>query len=412
MDVTAARTPLHQQPQPHPLDGRIDTLRDDTPGCAHVAHFNHAGSSLPPRPVLDAVIGHLTLEASIGGYEAAAIAADRLDAIYGSIARMLNASAEEIALVENATRGWDMAVYAIPFQPGDCVLTTQSEYASNRIALLQIARQRGVMVEAVPDDAHGQVSLDALERALDRPVAAVSIAHMPTNGGLVQPAAEIGAMLRERQPDVWYVLDACQTAGQMPLDVERIQCDILSATSRKYLRGPRGAGFAYVRQSRIGSMEPPLLDLHAADLVSATEFVIDPTARRFENWESHVAGRLGLGAAVDYALDLGLDAIWERVQRQATLLRRRLGEIDGVTVHDAGETRGGIVTFSREGTAPEAIKGALAAERINVSLSNIYRTYLDPEQDALGPYVRASVHYLTTDDEIERLSGVVESLRA
>lgn len=394
------------------LDHRIPTLRAETPGCAHVAHFNHAGSSLSPQAVLDAVVDHLSLEATIGGYEAAAAASDRLDSVYASVARLLNASADEIALVENATRGWDMAVYAIPFRPGDRVLTTQSEYASNLVALLQIARRRGIEVEVVPNDAHGQISLDALRQALRQPVKAVFIAHMPTNGGLVQPAGEIGAMIRELRPSAWYVLDACQTAGQLQLDVERLHCDVLSATSRKYLRGPRGAGFVYVRRARIEAMEPPLLDLHAADLTSPTTFVIRPDARRFENWGSYVAGRLGLGAAVDYALDLGLDPIWDRVRRQATRLRTRLGAIDGVAIHDAGEVQGGIVTFSRHGIAPDAIKDALAKERINVSLSNIYRTYLDSGQDAIGTFIRASVHYLTTDQEIERLSGVVETLRA
>ena len=392
------------------LDDRITTLREETPGCAHVAHFNHAGSSLSPQPVLDAVVDHLTLEARTGGYEAAAAAGDRLDAVYASIARLLNAAPDEIALVENATRGWDMAVYAIPFEQGDRVLTTQAEYASNLIALLQIAERRGVEIEVVPNDIHGQVSLDALREALDRPVKAVFIAQMPTNGGLVQPAGEIGAIVRERQPSTWYVLDACQTAGQLPLDVERLQCDVLSATSRKYLRGPRGAGFVYVHRSRIETMEPPLLDLHAADLISATDYAIRPDAQRFENWESYVAGRLGLGAAVDYALDLGLDAIWDRVRRQADLLRMRLGAIDGVTVHDAGPVRGGIVTFSHAGIAAEAIREALARQKINVSLSNIYRTYLDPEQDALGRFVRASVHYVTTDEEIAQLTSVVAAL--
>lgn len=157
-------------------------------------------------------------------------------------------------------------------------------------------------------------------------------------------------------------------------------------------------------------MEPPLLDLHAAHLTSPTDFAILPDARRFENWESYVAGRLGLGAAVDYALNLGLEPIWDRVQRQATLLRTRLGAIAGVSVHDAGELQGGIVTFSRHGIAPNAIKDALAIERINVSLSNIYRTYLDSDQDAIGTFIRASVHYLTTDQEIDRLASVVDLL--
>ncbi len=389
------------------ISERIDHLRADTPGTAHVAHFNHAGSSLPPTPVLQTVIDHLTLEATIGGYEAAAIANARVEAAYDSIARMLNASPEEIAHVENATRGWDMAAYSIPFQSGDRVLITPWEYSSNLIGILQIQRRFGLKIEVVPNDSLGQIDLDALEHALHKPTAAVFITHMPTNGGLVQPVAEIGTLIRQHQPNAWYVLDACQTAGQMPLDVEHIQCDALSATSRKYLRGPRGAGFLYMTKERIPLTEPPLLDLHAAHLTSASSYEIRDDARRFENWESYVAGRLGLGAAVDYALNIGLENIWARVQQQGNRLRSRLRELDGIRIHDSGAVQGGIVTFSREGVPTETIHAALSAEKINTSLSNIYTTYLDEELEAIGTYIRASVHYITTDDEIERLVAAI-----
>lgn len=385
----------------------LERLRNDTPGVDRVTHFNHAGSSLPPLSVLTTVLDHLHLEAQIGGYEAADAAEDRIEATYASIARMLNASPSEIALVENATRGWDMATYAIPFRRGDRVLTTSWEYASNLVALLHIQKRFGINIEVIPNDATGQIDLDALQQALQKPTAAVFITHMPTNGGLVQPAEQIGTVIRQAQPDTWYVLDACQTAGQMPLDVEAIQCDILSATSRKYLRGPRGAGFVYVREHRIPHTDPPLLDLHAAELTSAHDYVIRPDARRFENWESYVAGRLGLGTAVDYALDIGLDAIWERVHNQAALLRSSLLAIDGVRIHDAGSVQGGIVTFSRQGIPSETLRSALSARAINTSLSNIYRTHLDTELESLGTYIRASVHYLTTDDEITHLAETV-----
>lgn len=393
-----------------PIIERLAELRADTPGVQHVTHFNYAGSSLPAKPVLDVVVRHLIQEAAIGGYEAAAAANNQIEGAYSSIATMLNASPDEIAHVENATRGWDMGVYAIPFQDGDRVLTTSWEYASNLVALLHIQQRFKIRIEVVPNDASGQIDLDALESSLQQPTAAVFITHMPTNGGIVQPAEAIGKLIRQHQPNAWYVLDACQTAGQMPLDVETIQCDILSATSRKYLRGPRGAGFVYVRKSRIAEAVPPLLDLHAATLVSPTEFVIRPDARRFENWESYVAGRLGLGAAVDYALDLGLENIWERVQQQGDLLRTKLLEIDGVRIHDTGNVRGGIVTFSREGVASEDILAMLSAAKINTSLSNIYSTWLDPAVEALGTYIRASVHYITTDDEIETLVSAVAEM--
>lgn len=390
-----------------PIIDRLEALRADTPGVNHVTHFNYAGSSLPAKPVLDTVVRHLIFEATIGGYEAAADVKDRLEAVYSSIATLLNASPDEIAHVENATRGWDMAVYAIPFQQGDRVLMTSWEYASNLVAILQIQKRFGIEIEIVPNDAAGQIDLDALERMLQSPTAAVFITHMPTNGGLLQPAEAIGNLIRQHQPDAWYVLDACQSAGQAPLDVEKIQCDVLSATSRKYLRGPRGAGFVYVRKARIEGMEPPLLDLHAAELTSATEYVIRPDARRFENWESYIAGRLGMGAAVDYALALGMDTIWARVQQQGDRLRSKLTEIDGVRIHDTGDVRGGIVTFSREGVPSESILAALSLEKINTSLSNIYRTHLDSQLESIGTYIRASAHYITTDEEIEKLVSVV-----
>lgn len=390
-----------------PILDRLDALRADTPGVQHVTHFNYAGSSLPPNPVHRAVIDHLELEATIGGYEAAAQANDRIDAAYDSIATMLNASPDEIAHVENATRGWDMGVYAIPFKKGDRVLTTSWEYASNMVALVQIQKHFGIEIEVVPNADSGEIDLDALEQALQQPTAGIFITHVPTNGGLVQPAEAIGTLIRQHQPDAWYVLDACQSAGQLPIDVEAIHCDILSATSRKYLRGPRGAGFVYVRKNRIQHMEPPLLDLHAADLVSPTEFVIRPDARRFENWESYIAGRLGLGAAVDYALELGLDNIWDRAKEQGALLREKLLELDRVRIHDVGKVQGGIVTFSRDRVKSEKIHKALSEEKINTSISNIYRTHLDPEWEGMGTYIRASLHYITTDEEIEKLVSVV-----
>jgi cysteine desulfurase / selenocysteine lyase len=394
--------------KPGSLDQQIAALRAETPGCKHVTHFNHAGSSLPPQPVLDATIGHLQLEAEIGGYEAVERVTPRIEAVYASIGRLLNAAPDEIALVENATRGWDMAAYAIPFQPGDRVLTTAAEYGSNIIALLQIAK-RGVRMEVIPNDEYGAVDVTALQGMLDERVRAVFVSHMPTNGGLLQPAEAIGSVLRSH--NAIYVLDACQTAGQVSLDVEQIGCDVLSATSRKYLRGPRGVGFVYVRRERIVELEPPLLDNHAATWVAPDRYEIRPDARRFENFESYVAGRLGLGVAVDYALDLGLPAIWSRIQRQAALLRTSLRSIPGVTVHDLGAVRGGIVTFTREGLEPSTIKETLAAQRINVSVSQVSSARYDMESRCLDQLVRASVHYLTTDEEIAHLCGAVAMLR-
>ena len=354
-----------------------------------------------PQRVIDAVVAHTLREGQIGGYEAEDAAADRIDAVYDQIARLINASRREIAMIENATRAWDMVFYAIPFSSGDHILTSVAEYHSNVIAFYQV-RERGVSVEVVPNDQHGQLDVAALAEMMDEHVRLVAVSHMPTNGGLVQPAEAIGAVVAE-WPDALYLLDACQSIGQKPIDVRKIGCHMLSASARKYLRGPRGQGFLYVDSAVLGRLEPPMLDGHAAEWTSRDSYELMPDARRFENWERSFANILGMGEAVDLARSIGLDRIWERVIRQATSFRERLAELPGVTVTDVGEVQSGIVTFIVEGWSPKDIQSHLAARSINVTTSSVASTRFDMEDRGLEMVVRASVHYLTTDDEIDHL---------
>ncbi|MSP89495.1 MAG: aminotransferase class V-fold PLP-dependent enzyme [Alphaproteobacteria bacterium] len=380
-------------------------IRADTPGCANVVHLNNCGAALPPRPVLDRVIDHLRLESEIGGYEAADRAHDELVRLYASAARLLNCKPDEIAIVENATRAWDMAFYAFNFKPGDRILTAEAEYASNYIAFLQVSRRTGAIVETVPSDASGQLDVARLAAMIDNRVKLIAVTHVPTNGGLVNPAAAIGRVARAA--GVPYLLDACQSFGQMPLDVEAIGCDLLSATGRKFMRGPRGTGLLYVRRAMLDRLEPPFLDLHAARWVARDRYEMVPGARRFENWESNIAAKLGLGTAIDYAFDLGLDAIYGRIRMLAGMLRTGLAAIPGVVVRDIGREQCGIVTFTREGFMPEAIKATLAAQRINVSISTAASTRLDMERRGLARVVRMGVHYYNSGDEIARVCAAI-----
>ena len=386
----------------------LQRLRADTPGCAHVLHFNNAGSSLMPQPVLDATIAHLQLEARIGGYEAAAQATPSLEHVYDAVATLINCSRNEVAIIENATRAWDMAFYSIPLQAGDRILTASTEYASNYIAYLQRAQKTGATIEVIPNDEHGQVSLNALENMLDDRVKLIAITHVPTNSGIVQPIAAIGKLARAA--GILYLVDACQSVGQMPLDVEQIGCDMLSATGRKYLRGPRGTGFLYVRRAILEHLEPPFLDLHAAEWVSPTRYEVRPDARRFENWETNFAGKIGLGVAIDYAHSLGLDTIWRRIKTLAYQLRSQLTTLPDVIVRDRGITQCGIVTFTLEGHDPEDIKRTLTASHINVSVAMRNGALLDMDAKKLTSAVRASVHYYNSEEEVERFCEHIENI--
>jgi len=371
-------------------------------------HLDHAGAALMPRCVLKTQIDHLELEAAVGGYEAKRLRNDQIEAVYDSVARLINCQRKEVAIVENATVGWMMAFYSIPFEAGDRILTAEAEYASNYLAYLQLARDRGVVVETIPSTATGELCVESLKAMIDDRVKLISVTHVPTNGGLVNPVEAIGAVATAN--DILYIVDACQSAGQMPLDVNAIQCDVLSATGRKWLRGPRGVGFLFVSKRILESLHPPMIDLFSAVWVDVDRYELRNDARRFENWESNYAAKLGLGSAIDYALDIGLDNIETEVTRLAEILRDKLGEVPDVSVHDIGQHKCGIVTFSMAGVEATEIETWLRENRILVSVSSPASTLIDASKRKLPALVRSSVHYYNQETEIDALVNCVKAI--
>ena len=386
----------------------VEAFRRETPGCNRVIHFNNAGAALMPEPVLARVIGHLTLEAEIGGYEAFYHEEEKIEQFYELSAALLNCSPDEIAFIENATRAWDMAFYSIPLRAGDRILTSVAEYASNYIAYLQVARRSGIIVEVVPNDEFEQIDVAALESMIDERVRLISITHVPTNGGLVNPAEKVGAVARRY--GVTFLLDACQSVGQLVIDVEKIQCDILSATGRKYLRGPRGTGLLYVRKEIQAGVEPIFLDVHAADWISDNTFKIREDARKFENWEQNFAGKLGLSQAIEYSLRIGLNRIEARVKLLADSLRGGIASIKGATLSDAGYQKCGIVSFFLEKHNADEVVSLLREQNISVSSSTVFGTRLDMERRSLPSLIRASVHYYNSELEVYRLLEAIERI--
>ena len=379
-------------------DDEIEFARSVTPGCAEVNHLNHAGSSLPPQVVLDAQVGHLLAEASAGGYEAADAALERRGAVYESIAALIGAQPHEIARTEHATAAWNAAFWSVPMEPGQRIVVHDHEYGANVVAFLAAAQRRGVLIDRVPSDPSGQIDAGAVADRLDRfDVALVSLTHVPTNGGLVNPAAEVGALTRAA--GVPFLLDACQSVGQRRIDVDDIGCDLLSATGRKYLRGPRGTGFLFVGDTIVDRLTPSQPDHHGAELVAGDRFEWRGGARRFEHWEHSVAGWLGLGAAVDHALGWGLDRIEATVTERAEQLRAMLVET-GLTVYDQGPNRCGIVTCATEAVAASELQHHLAGLGVNTTCTHEESSRWDVDRRQLPPLLRMSVHYTTTVAEL------------
>jgi selenocysteine lyase/cysteine desulfurase len=388
----------------------LDRLRAETPGCAYRIHFNNAGAGLMPAPVLETMTRYLELEAELGGYEAADARTEAIHDFYDATAQLLGCQAHNIAFAPNATDAFARALSSIPFDPGDLILTTRNDYISSQIAFLSLRKRFGVEVVHAPDLPGGGVDVDAMARLMrERRPRLVAATHIPTNSGLVQPVAEIGRRCREL--DLLYLLDACQSVGQYVIDVEQLGCDFLSATGRKFLRGPRGSGFLYVSDRALAAgYEPLFIDIRGARWVGFEEYEQVETAARYEDWEFSYATVLGAAAAARYAIAVGIEAIAGRTPALGASLRERLAEIDGVRILDHGIERCAIVTFTLTGWAGDALVQELRRRRINSWVSAREHALFDLTDKGVDACVRLSPHYYNTEQEVDEVVAAVLEL--
>lgn len=379
---------------------QLERFRRDTPGVQERIHFNNAGAALPPEVVLQAIQQHLALEARIGGYEAAIAARREAAGFYRAAGQLLNAPAKNIAFAASATEAYNKALSSIDFQAGDVILTTEDDYVSNQIAFLQLEKRQGVRLLRTSTRPEGGFDAGSMEELIRKHhPKLVAVTHIPTNSGLVQDVAAAGQLCR--QYGALYLLDACQSAGQMPLDASRLHCDFLSATFRKFLRGPRGAGFLYVSDRALEmGLAPLFLDLHSADWAEAGRYEPKSDARRFETWERSYALLLGSKAAAEYALEIGLEAIQERTFRLASLLREQLSGVPQLQVLDRGAALCGIVTAHASGWKPLPLKLALEQKGVNASVSGRSSAVIDFARKGVGWALRLSPHYYNTEEEV------------
>jgi selenocysteine lyase/cysteine desulfurase len=386
----------------------IEQLRKETPGTAQLIHFNNAGASLPTTSTLDAVIGYLQHEAILGGYEAEAQYQKEIDHTYSLIAQLINAQPDEIALVENASQAWCTAFHGIGLQPGDEVLISEFEYVTNMIGYLYGKQHYGISLTIIPNDENGNFSIARLQEAISSRTKLIAVTHIASATGGVLPVEEIGTIAVEH--GILYLVDACQSVGQIPVDVERIKCDFLAVTGRKYLRAPRGTGFLYVRKTSQDRLTPLFIDGHATTFIDDQSYTLRTDARRFEFYEKNRALVLGLSKAVEYALAIGVEQIWSRISYLASCLRQEL-QANNIALHDSGNLQCGIVTFTVNGYESAAVKAHLAQHHINVSVGLARSTLLYMHKHELSSVVRASVHYYNTIEEIHTFIKVLSDFK-
>jgi len=386
---------------------QVQQFRDETPGTKNVIHFNNAGSGLMPGIVTKAQLDHIKLESEIGGYEAADLRSDSINAFYKQAALLFNCKPSNIAFTASATDAYARALSSIPFVQGDSVLTDTDNFVSNQIQFLSLQKRFGIRIIHINNAAIGGVDLDDLEEKLKKhQPRLLTITHIPTNSGLVQPVNEIAKIFShytQAYPGkTWYILDACQSAGQMKLDVQGLYCDFLSLTCRKFLRGPRGTGVLYISDKVLNAgLEPLFIDMRGAEWTETGKYKQQPDAKRFEDWEFAYSTVIGTKAAIEYCRKIGEDKIWQQVKFLSAMLRNKLPAIPGVKILDRGPEKSSSVTFHVAHSKPEFIVKELLRRKINVVAS--YRAYglIDFDEKAVEWVIRASPHYYNTLSEIE-----------
>lgn len=394
----------------------IHQFRQETAGCSHVIHLNNAGASLMPDVVTASIVDHIRLESTIGGYEAAALRAPEIHHCYVQAGKLLGCRADNIAFTANATDSYTRALSSIPFERGDVILTDNDDFISNQIQFLACRKRFGIRIERIRNAPGGGVDLEDLDTKLRTlQPRLLAITHIPTNSGLVQPVgriAEVYGAYAQTFPDkTWYILDACQSAGQMKLDVTSLRCDFLSVTSRKFLRGPRGTGFLFVSDRALDAgLEPLFIDMRGADWVAPDVYQPRPGAIRFEDWEFAYALILGTGTAIGYCLDIGEDRIWERVRYLSRRLRDGLSGLGGIRLLDRGPEVGGLVTFTIPGADPTYLLTELSKRTINVVGTYKRFAVIDFADKGVEWAIRASPHYFNTEGELDTLVQAMGAL--
>jgi len=386
----------------------INTIRKETRGCTDKIFLNSAGSSLVTDTVFDIMMNSLTEEARIGGYALASLNQEGIDDFYAETAKLLNCKLENIAFQTSATDAYAKAISSIEFKTGDVILTTDDDYVSNQISFLSLKKRFGIKIVRAVTRSDGDLDLVAFEELVkEHQPKLVALTHIPTSSGLVQAAEEVGAICRKY--NTWYLVDACQSVGQLVVDVQKIGCDFLAATGRKFLRGPRGTGFLYVSDRALeAGLAPLIIDMIGAEWTSADDYKLEPTAKRFEFWESSIAGRLALKEAVKYANHVGMANIQEYNTGLMAQFRNQLKQVKGLNLQDRGTQLSNILTFTMDQHTTEEIAQQLREHHVYFSITSLCSARIDFPKKNIESAVRLSPHYFNTPEELEKVVTILD----
>ena len=383
----------------------VARLREQIPVCQRYTYVNTGWSGPSPLSVTQAIRDRLDHEmdegpTTPGVYESGRDIQDRARA---GVARLLNASPQEILLTENTTQGLNIVINGLPWEAGDEIVTCNLEHSSVLVPAYYQQRRHGAVVKVLDLDSDEPADsiLAKVDAALSRRTRLVFFSHVQYSCGLRMPVKEIGRLARSR--GALMMLDGAQTAGQVPLDVADIGADFYSIPGQKWLLGSEGAGALYMRGELVSQVEPIHVAGHGAvpglgpHRFEASTASID----KFALSSSSAALRAGMVESLRFIQDIGVEEIERRNLGLAAALKSALREMPRVRVltplDDAAST--GLVSFVVDGVSPRDGVSQLWEKHRIVARSVAYPDCM-----------RVSLHFFNTEDEVARVAEAVSDL--
>lgn len=360
-------------------------------------NFNNAGSSRPYSEVNKEIRDFLKVEYFMGGYYAVEKYKKKLEKFYYNLSKLINCKVAEISFLSSTTQAWNLFFNSIQISKKENIVIFENEYGSN---LIYYKKQK-LNVRIVKINEDGKICLKDLLKKINKNTKIISLCHIASQCGDKIEAAKIFNFVRNLNPDIICVLDACQSIGQIKVDVKEINCDVLVGSGRKYLRGPRGTGFIYINEKIREKVKPMILDLKNTECYQ--EIIKIKKANIFENFEYSPALQIGLGKAIERINSSGINQIELQIRQKSQYLRKKLDYFSKITFFENFNTLTGINTLKIEGLSSLRIYNYLLSKRILTSISTSATSLLYFNKKKIKDVLRISIHHYNSLYQINYL---------
>lgn len=376
-------------------------------------YVNSAAASPPPRQVVDTSIDYLQKTASLGPYLPSfrEEVYQKIEETREKAAKFIGAKTSEMAFVKNGTEGINFIANGLTWNKGDEIILADIEFHSNYTPWLKLRDKKKVHLKIIKTDFSGVIDVNLIEQEISNRTKLITVSHLSNASGALQHIEKICEIAKKR--DVLTLINASQTLGLIPINVQELDCDFLTGCGRKWLRGPEGSGILYIRESLVESIEPTIIGWGGTTWDFETnEYYYLSTARRVEAGCPIVPSILGLGAAIDYAQNIGIEEIVTKVEALTRYSFQQLSVIEGIAIYGPKniENRLAIIPFNVEGLHPDEITNYLEKNNIIIE-SGTFMANMLLQHYGINKMVRISPHYFNTKVEIDFIVTLIKFLK-